>query len=371
MGNVTRSSPEICVHLKHDGQTIKMTKEQYDVKLFRVDDTFDAVASQRDVYNSSLKRIVLDVLNGYNGTVMAYGQTGSGKSYTMFGKEGDPGIVQLTVNDVFGAVRMHLDKKLVANVYLSFYQLYMEQAYDLLAKPEYKAGRYEFPALSIREDATKGAFVENLLYLYVDDEASTMDALRQGLKNRKVQGTQYNMSSSRSHAIFQMYLDFEVEENERDKPSSKNAYGGSVHSWNGDSDGGGKKFDVRRQILTFVDLAGSERAMSYHAAKSKTQMKESVIINKSISALGNCIQALASISNPQVNPDEVNSFRNGGSKQRQKHMHIPFRDCKLTWLLAEPLGGNSKTCIIANIGPCYYNYEETKATLKFAQRYVP
>ena len=394
LGTTTRTSPELCVHLKHDGQTIKMTKDVYDVKLFRVDHTFDAVATQQDVYNSSFKNIVTDALNGYNGTCLAYGQTGSGKSYTMFGVDKNSGVVQLAVNDVFEAVRKHIAKNLVANVFLSFYQLYLEQAYDLLVGPV--GGKLDCTPLGIREDAVKGTYVENLQYLYVDDATTTIEVLKQGLKNRKVQATQYNMSSSRSHAIFQMYLDFEEDEEEVLISTSS---GEKKHNGNGiDSDNGSttdlnsefnlatqsnnnnyaknkigkKKFDVRRRILTFVDLAGSERVQNHHQAKSKAQFKESITINKSISALGNCIQALASNSSQHhYSGDEAsNGFNipNSSSAQLKKNSHIPFRDCKLTRLLAEPLGGNSKTCIIVNIGPCFYNYEETRSTLKFAQR---
>jgi hypothetical protein len=96
-----------------------------------------------------------------------------------------------------------------------------------------------------------------------------------------------------------------------------------------------------------------------------------VTINKSISALGNCIQALASMSLAGEEAEDANGFLTaqvaGGVKRAS---HVPFRDCKLTRLLAEPLGGNSKTCIIVNIGPCSYNYEETNSTMKFAKRYA-
>jgi hypothetical protein len=201
---------------------------------------------------------------------------------------------------------------------------------------------------------------ENLQYMYVDDEASTMEVVRMGLRNRRVHSTTYNMNSSRSHAIFQMYLDFE----ERDEASAQSQKAGNNSE--------ARKLDIRRRVLTFVDLAGSERVQTHHQAKSKAQFKEAVAINKSISALGNCIQALASMSQQQ----QEGSVEGGGnaflsaSSGSNKISHVPFRDCKLTRLLAEPLGGNSKTCIIVNIGPCAYNLEETSSTLKFARRWV-
>lgn len=359
LGTVIRSSPEICVHLKSDGQTIKMTKDVYDIKMFRVDHTFDGVTTQMDVYNASFRKIVVDALGGFNGTGMVYGQTGSGKSHTMFGTGDEPGLVQCAINDVFVDVRLRIERGLVANVFLSFYQLYCEQAYDLLVGPV--GGKTDCIALAVREDIVKGAFVENLQYIYVDDEESTMDVLRQGLRNRKVNSTQFNMSSSRSHAIFQMYLDFE--ETEDSSESTKNATGSTTNGAGLSNTDSTKKFSVRRRILTFVDLAGSERVQAHHQSKSKAQFKEAVTINKSISALGNCIQALANNS-----AEQEQGFAESYNYQSKRNLHIPFRDCKLTRLLAEPLGGNSKTCIIVNIGPCTYNFEETKSTLKFAKR---
>ena len=381
LGNVVRSAPERCVHLSLDGQTIKLTKDAYDVKLFRVDHTFDETASQVDVYNLSYKKIVMDAINGYNGTGMVYGQTGSGKSHTIFGTVSDPGLVQLAINDVFEEVRKRISKDLVANVFLSFYQLYLEQAYDLLANQS--GTKQECVPLAVREDSVKGAFVENLQYIYVDDESTTMEVLKQGLRQRRVQSTNYNMSSSRSHAIFQMYLDFEESEETNSLGSSANRTGdigrekdnNKLKFSTDDIPSNPTKFNVRRRVLTFVDLAGSERVQTHHKAKSKIQFKESVAINKSISALGNCIQALAAISSAEAEAEANNSNNNhfpyhagGNNNQKRSVSHVPFRDCKLTRLLAEPLGGNSKTCIIVNIGPCFYNYEETTSTLKFARR---
>jgi hypothetical protein len=361
LGNVVRSAPERCVHLSKDGQTIKLTKDAFDAKLYRVDHTFDEAASQLDVYNLSLKKIVVEAINGYNGTGIVYGQTGSGKSHTIFGSEKEPGLVQLAISDVFEEVRTRFSKELVANVLVSFYQLYLEQAYDLLSTvASVSPKQLECVALGVREDAVKGTFVENLQYMYVDDEASTMEVVRMGLRNRRVHSTTYNMNSSRSHAIFQMYLDFE----ERDEASAQSQKAGNNSE--------ARKLDIRRRVLTFVDLAGSERVQTHHQAKSKAQFKEAVAINKSISALGNCIQALASMSQQQ----QEGSVEGGGnaflsaSSGSNKISHVPFRDCKLTRLLAEPLGGNSKTCIIVNIGPCAYNLEETSSTLKFARRWV-
>ena len=112
-----------------------------------------------------------------------------------------------------------------------------------------------------------------------------------------------------------------------------------------------------------VDLAGAERPNNYKIS-NKQHFKEAVIINKSISALGNCIKALATISQNNAHQAEDTS------QSSTFTVHVPFRDCRLTRLLAVPLGGNSRICLIANIGPCASYYDETMSTLKFASRAI-
>jgi len=354
-----KNSPEICVHLKSDGQTVKLTKDHFSTKLIRLDRTFDATCTQQEVYQSSFKMIVDEVISGFNGTGLVYGQTGSGKSHTMFGSGGDPGIVHLAVCDIFDCTRTHASKGLVANVYLSFYQLYLDQAVDLLVQQSDNQ-RTGSVKLSIREDAVRGAYVENLNEVLVEDELKSMKLLRRGLQNRHVQSTLYNIKSSRSHAILQIHMD--LEETSCTPTTTE-----------GKARGLDQQVSIRRRTLTLVDLAGSERVNTYHS-KSKAHLREAVAINKSISSLGNCIQALAQISHQQSDITHMEGYSYNGhakkvsSRSSASTVHIPYRDTKLTWLLAEPLGGNSKTCIIVNIGPCVYNYEDTKSTLEFAAR---
>ena len=134
-----------------------------------------------------------------------------------------------------------------------------------------------------------------------------------------------NEQSSRSHAIVIIRVEQEIE-----------FYAGSPQ----------KKRVFAKMCL--VDLAGSERADATGATGAR--MKEGIKINLSLTALGNVISCLVENS--------------GGGKQR----HIPFRDSKLTWLLKDSLGGNTKTVMLAAIGPADYNYEETLSTLRYANR---
>lgn len=324
--NLIRSAPEICVCLKHDGQSIKLVVDQFQSKHFKVDHTFDTSLGQADVYETAFKPIVKDVLDGFNGTGFVYGQTGSGKTFTMFGSESRLGMAHFAVNDIFAAVAQQESNGLVAKVFMSFYQIYVEQVYDLLS--EHKG---QPPALGIREDSEHGVFVDQLTTLFVKDQDIAYRIIDQGLQHRKVQSTAYNVRSSRSHAVLQLLLDFEEAPAETHQTPPQQRYA------------------VRRRKLMLVDLAGSERVPT-HKHTSKQHMKEAVQINRSISALGNCICALSS---QESNLDIT---------------HIPYRDCKLTRLLAEALGGNSKTALICTIGPCTVHIEETKSTLKFASR---
>lgn len=376
------------------------------------------------MYRLSFKPVVNDVIRGYNGTGLAYGQTGSGKSYTMFGSDNTPGLAHLALIDIFDSIggknRDALDSgndnspqkfsyigsnnnslnnsrhsspiaarkgpidtfsvnsgmdnassiaspmmstlgndsnRLKAKVFIAFYQIYIEQVYDLLGP---NSGTVE--PLTIREDPKLGVYIENLTYTHIHDKEEAYNVITNGLRNRTVRSTKQNMKSSRSHAILQIFVDVETD----------SSTDGNHNMMNNNNDYIGNNNDLidytfRRSILTLVDLAGSERVKQVKT--STKHFKEAVQINKSISALGTCIQALAVMSADNETFSGFNMNLNVNNNIRSKaSRHIPFRDSKLTRILAEPLGGNSKTCIITNISPCAFNYDETVSTLKFASR---
>ena len=348
-GAKVQSKVDLCVQVKRDGQSIKLTRDLHHEKTFKVDHAFDSSVSQQEIYDLSFKPIVRDVLKGYNGTGMVYGQSGSGKTYTMFGSDnGDKvcGLAHLSLEQIFQAVVEHEKRELVARVFISFYQIYIDQIYDLLLDAETNK-QLIIPNLQIREDSQRGIYIDNLRHLYVKNRDIALQIISQGLKNRHVQSTYQNIRSSRSHAILQFHLDFEEpnEENESfdiQSPDRNNLIE--------------KKYTMRRRTLTLVDLAGSERPQSYKFT-SKRHFQEACQINKSIAALGNCIHALCNNSQEPTNGLSSNNS-----------VHIPYRDTKLTRLLAESLGGNCKTSIIATICPCLKNYTENNSTLIFASR---
>jgi len=282
-------------------------------KTFTFDAVFSDKATQRSIYDVCAAPVVQSVLEGYNGTVFAYGQTGAGKTHTMEGCADSPelrGIIPNAIQHIFDHVSLETanEKYLVR---ASYFEIYNEEIRDLLSEDS-KA------SLELRETTDSGVYVKNLKS-FVVKSASEIDNLMQiGKKNRTVGSTLMNQASSRSHSVFTVVVEC------------------------CSSDDRGEHIRVGK--LNLVDLAGSERQSKTGATGER--LKEATKINLSLSALGNVISALV----------------DGNSN------HIPYRDSKLTRILQDSLGGNTKTVMCANAGPAQYNYDETISTLRYANR---
>eukprot|EP01135_Chromosphaera_perkinsii_P011910 Nk52_evm27s2531 gene=Nk52_evmTU27s2531 len=278
---------------------------------FSFDRVFNYCSSQTQVYDYVAKPIVQDILKGYNGTVFAYGQTSSGKTYTMEGPdiydEEHRGIIPRIAFDLFDSLALAPDC-VEFSIKVSYLEIYMERIRDLLDVTKQN--------LQIHEDKVQGIYVKGCTEVYVSSVEEVMDVMKEGQENRVVANTQMNAESSRSHSVFIVTV---VQNNLEDQ---------SVQS--------GK--------LYLVDLAGSEKVGKTGA--SGMTLEEAKKINKSLSALGMVINALTE-----------------GSKK-----HIPYRDSKLTRILQESLGGNSKTSIVVNCSPSTYNDKETVSSLRFGER---
>ncbi|KAL4200409.1 hypothetical protein AMTRI_Chr03g56360 [Amborella trichopoda] len=291
--------------------------------------TFDVLAdefvSQEKLFKVAGLPMVENCIGGYNSCMFAYGQTGSGKTHTMLGDiEGGtrrhsvncgmtPRVFELLFSRIQKEKEARKDEKLRFTCKCSFLEIYNEQILDLLDPSSTN--------LQIREDAKKGVYVENITEFEVNSARDVLQQLVQGAANRKVAATNMNHASSRSHSVFTCVIESKWE-----------AQGVTHH---------------RFARLNLVDLAGSERQKSSGAEGER--LKEATNINKSLSTLGLVIMNLVNISNG-------------------KSLHVPYRDSKLTFLLQDSLGGNSKTTIIANISPSNCCALETLSTLKFAQR---
>ena len=286
---------------------------------FTFDEVFDIGTSQEEVFNVSAKPAVNSVLEGYNSTIFAYGQTGTGKTFTMEGftynnMDNSRGIIPRTIESIFSYIESNSNKNTKFIIRAAYLQIYNEMISDLL-KPENTNKN-----LSIREDKQKGLYVDNLSEWAVRGPSDIYTLLERGATCREVSNTFMNDVSSRSHAVFMITVEQLI--------SAKS----------------GKQI-TKIGKLNLVDLAGSERTRI--TGTTGKQLKESIKINKSLSALGNVINALTD------------------TKERK---HIPYRDSKLTRLLEDSLGGNCKTTMIATISPAHCSFNESLSTLNFAKR---
>ncbi|KAL3063981.1 hypothetical protein OYC64_000316 [Pagothenia borchgrevinki] len=279
-------------------------------KSYVFDRVFPTNTTQEQVYNTCAKQIVKDVLGGYNGTIFAYGQTASGKTHTMEGKLHDPhqmGIIPRIADDIFNHI-FAMDENLEFHIKVSYFEIYMDKIRDLLDVTKTN--------LSVHEDKNRVPFVKGCTERFVSSPDEVMDVIDQGKAARHVAVTNMNEHSSRSHSIFLINIKQEHVETEQ-KLCGK---------------------------LYLVDLAGSEKVSKTGAAGAV--LDEAKNINKSLSALGNVISALAE-----------------GTKT-----HVPYRDSKMTRILQDSLGGNCRTTMFICCSPSSYNDAETKSTLMFGQR---
>uniref|UniRef100_A0A8D0D8G9 Kinesin-like protein n=1 Tax=Sander lucioperca TaxID=283035 RepID=A0A8D0D8G9_SANLU len=279
-------------------------------KSYVFDQVFPTNTTQIQVYNTCAKQIVKDVLGGYNGTIFAYGQTSSGKTHTMEGNLHDPqgmGIIPRIAEDIFEHI-FAMDENLEFHIKVSYFEIYMDKIRDLLDVTKTN--------LSVHEDKHRVPYVKGCTERFVTSPEEVMDVIDEGKANRHVAVTNMNEHSSRSHSIFLINIKQENVETEQ-KLCGK---------------------------LYLVDLAGSEKVSKTGAEGSV--LDEAKNINKSLSALGNVISALAE-----------------GTKS-----HVPYRDSKMTRILQDSLGGNCRTTMFICCSPSSYNDTETKSTLMFGQR---
>ena len=362
---------------KQSSNKILLINEKTDNKVEMLfDHVFDQNDNQETLYNAFGEKLLKDIFRGYNGTIMAYGQTGSGKTYTMFGRAvngknvetgeyaEENGIVQRAVKQIFDYKNMNKNRKDV-NIYVSFMQIYLNQITDLLDeksdivftanKQKFKIGK-ESKNLSIENSLKIGhdkdgkIFVKGLSFKKVNDMQELLQLIEKGISYRRTAETIMNKISSRSHAILHITIKQMWKEIIRNNSIGERVE--NIHKLKG--------------VLTIVDLAGSENvSRTGSEGLSQDEAKE---INKSISALGRVIESLSRHSQyldmRGLNEKNTEIQRNNfGSK-----VYVSYRDSKLTEILSECLGGNSKTYVIANVSPFNANCEETYSTLQFARR---
>ena len=324
-----------CIEISKDKTSITLKNNDHN---YIYDKIFPAETNQETIFEEIGLPLLKKFLSGYNSTIFAYGQTGTGKTHTIIGpleslfddKNENFGLIPNILNYLFDQkeeakkIIKESSKEKVENVEYnlscSCIEIYNEQLIDLLNNNTQFDKADEI--LKIREDPKKGMYIENLTEIEINSAKKAKELLISGFKNRHVASTSMNRESSRSHLIYTLFLSTEFEIGE-----------GVIV--------------MRSSRMHLVDLAGSER-QKYTNTQGQ-RIKEAGNINKSLSILGNVINA-------------VIEYNEGKTK------FVPFRDSKLTYYLKDSIGGNSKTVIIGNISQSYIQISETQSTLNFIQR---
>ncbi|KAF0890475.1 hypothetical protein E2562_002838 [Oryza meyeriana var. granulata] len=302
-------------HIGENGEIMIMNPQKQGKegrKIFSFNKIFGPNASQSEVF-ADTQPLIRSVMDGYNVCIFAYGQTGSGKTYTMSGPdittEETWGVNYRSLNDLFDISQNRADTT-TFEVKVQMIEIYNEQVRDLLMADSANK------RLEIRNSShVNGLNIPDANLVPVKCAQDVLDLMRVGQRNRAVGSTALNERSSRSHSVLTVHV------------QGKERVSGST----------------LRGCLHLVDLAGSERVDKSEAAGER--LTEAKHINKSLSALGDVIAALA-----------------------QKSSHVPYRNSKLTQVLQDALGGQAKTLMFVHVNPEADAFGETMSTLKFAER---
>jgi len=352
---IDEDSKEAITTTKTQSGTITVEKS----RKFEYDAVLGPDTTQSKVYELTAGDTVQkNIFRGFNVTILAYGQTGSGKTFTMgtAGSGDDPssdekadsttkltppskgdGIIPRAVYDLFKKRASLPGGNDRVKVEMSYLEIYNEEARDLM----YTGDPSKSPDLHIRDSKAEGVAVQNLSRHVVNSPSDVATLMTEASERRVTASTQMNAVSSRSHAVCTLYVTIAPSED-----------GESVAD---DNDASAEEV---RSKLTLVDLAGSERLKRTGA--EGTRMREGININKGLFVLGQVVSALSELGQQ--------TQQNSSSTKSSSSAHIPYRDSKLTRLLQDSLGGNSKTVMVACVSPSESNVEESMNTLRYASR---
>lgn len=299
----------ICVKISDCRRAMKMVHPERPDRplMFYFDVIYPPGVSQLDVYLYTGRVLVDACVKGYNATIFAYGQTGSGKTFSMMGVLGTDlkGIIPRIIEDTFDYIEnLPPDHEGEYTVQIVMCEIYLEKLKDLFNPIN--------DNLKVREDPKLGIYLEDAVEQYCATVQEVLDAMDSGFMNRATSATRMNAESSRSHCVVILKTTKRVGES---KTEAK---------------------------IKMVDLAGSEKTRKTQATGQR--LEEAKLINASLTALSQVLVCLTE----------------GG--------FIPYRNSKLTRLLQDALGGNSKTSLIVAASPCSYNCEETLGSMRFGTR---
>ncbi|CAL8468383.1 g7923 [Coccomyxa elongata] len=310
------------------GTQVSIVSAHEHLRTYEFDNVLGPATSQEDTFKVVGSPFVAHLLQGFNVTLFAYGQTAAGKTHTMTGNLKDrsqvglaPRLLEQLFLEISNAEASEGEGKVKFTVKISYLELYKEEITDLL-------GPADAPRLQLREDVHSGVYVEGLTEREILNAGDAMAVVEQGSARRRTNETRMNQESSRSHAVLTVYIESWTKADESEVEC------------------------IRSSRLNLVDLAGSERNKSSGATGER--LKEACSINQSLTTLGRVISELV----------EAQQAQQQGSPAR----HIPYRESRLTFLLQDSLGGNSKTLIIACVSPAEAAAAESASTLEFAAR---
>ncbi|XP_052453795.1 kinesin-like protein KIF21A isoform X2 [Carassius gibelio] len=325
-------------------------------KAFTYDYVFDMDSTQDTIYANCTEKLIEGCLEGYNATIFAYGQTGSGKTYTMGTgfdvaiPDEELGIIPRAVKHLYKGIEQRRQAAAEQGrpvpefkISAQFLELYNEEVLDLFDTTRDIEMRKQKSHIKIHEDASGSIYTVGVTTRTVSSEAEMMQCLKLGALSRTTASTQMNVQSSRSHAIFTIHIcQVRVCAPAENPPEQDNEMDNRLANNSSEVE----EFETLTAKFHFVDLAGSERLKRTGATGDRA--KEGISINCGLLALGNVISALGDRS--------------------KRSTHVPYRDSKLTRLLQDSLGGNSRTVMIACTSPSDQDFMETLNTLKYANR---
>ncbi|KAK3159960.1 hypothetical protein QOZ80_1BG0053370 [Eleusine coracana subsp. coracana] len=294
-----------------DESNVSLKVAETKIKQYKFDKVFNQCSTQGDVF-AEVEPVIKSALDGYNVCIFAYGQTGSGKTYTMEGKPTDLGVIPRGIQALFSRASESNIKFMFT---FSMLEIYMGNLRDLLVPGNKSHGFKKVPSLSIKTGPDGGIEIENLVAVCVNSFQEVKRLYEVGTRLRSTASTMANSTSSRSHCLIRISLiSFNAPERKKE-----------------------------RNKLWMIDLGGSERLVKTKATGKR--LKEGKAINLSLSALGDVIDAL-----------------------QTKKAHVPYRNSKLTQVLRDSLGCESKTLMLVHIRPNEDDLCETICTLGFATR---
>ncbi|VAI27018.1 unnamed protein product [Triticum turgidum subsp. durum] len=299
-------------------------------RAFAVDGFLDDRASQEDAFHMVGVPMIHSALAGFNTSLVCYGQSGTGKTYTMWGPlaamfdnrsdRADRGVVPRFFHSLFSQIQGNQEsspeKHTSYQCRCSFLEVFNEQINDLLDPSQRN--------LQIMETTGNGVHVENLTEEYVSTVEDVNQILMKGLTKRKIGVDSMNLKNSRSHVIFTCVIE----------------------AWSKDLSSNGFSSSKTSKI-TFVDLAGVDIDESDGAGKNIT--REERHVKKSLSSLGKLVNILSEEPKPQE--DE-----------------LPYSQSRLTHVLKDTLGGNSRATFLCSISSEHRYRSETLSTLRFGER---